>query len=426
MTPAVARHSPFRDREFLALASAAFARRQANATVLIALALYADLFGAVGVVEGLFGTAFAVAQFLVVVPLGRAIDAGNARRYLLAGLALNVAVFVAFLLVSTPVHVVLVRMLQGLAASVLWLSTSAAVGEISPGGSRSRWMGAYNQVGAVASLAGDLIGGYLLYAHGFTHTYAVLAAVSVLSFLLVLSSLRDDPGGGAPEGSGLDAVRALLGRPTVRSLVAFRVAFSVGKMSVLLFLPIYAREAFDVSALAIGGILAGGKLAKTLTQGWIGTVTDRRGGKWRFVAAGAALYAVGTAAIPLAGVAQRTLPPLVLAGLGVSVVLQPAVLALFCIYGLLGLADSVRLPASMALFVEEGEPHDAVAASFSLRSLSWKGGHLAGPLLAGLVKDLYGTAAAFLTAAAFVAFAVLVLVASSARTGPDAAPAGPD
>jgi MFS family permease len=417
--PAVTRPSPFRDREFLSLASAAFARRQANATVLIALALYADLFGAAGVVEGLFGTAFAVTQFFVVVPLGRAIDTGNARRYLLAGLALNVSVFVAFLFVGNPVHVVLVRMLQGIAASVLWLSTSAVVGEISPGGARSHWMGAYNQVGAVASLIGDVVGGYLLYAHGFTLTYALLSAASVCSFLLVLSSLRDDPGGRATEGSGLDAIRALLGRPTLRSLVAFRVAFSVGKMSVLLFVPIYAREAFDVSALAIGGILAGGKLAKTLTQGRIGTVTDRLGGKWRFVAAGAALYAVGTAAIPLAGVAQRTLQPLVLAGLGYSVVLQPAVLALFCTYGVLGLADSIRLPASMALFVEEGEPHDAVAASFSLRSLSWKGGHLVGPLLAGLVKDLYGTAAAFLTAAGFVALAVLVLVTSSVRTAPN-------
>ncbi|MFB6217802.1 MAG: MFS transporter, partial [Halobacteriaceae archaeon] len=248
------------DREFLALASSAFARSQAYSTILIALALYADLFGTTGLVEGLFGTAFASVQLFIVLPLGRAIDAGDARRYLLAGLALNVAVFVGFALVESAVHVVLVRILQGVGASVLWLAGSAVVGEISPGGERGRWLGTYNQVGAFSSLAGDLVGGYLLYAHGFTLTYAVLSAVTLLAFLLVLAYLRENPGGDDTQGSGVEAVRTLLGRPTVQSLVAFRLFFGVGKMAVIVFLPIYARKGFGVSALAIGGILAGGKL----------------------------------------------------------------------------------------------------------------------------------------------------------------------
>jgi len=40
----------FRNREFLALASTAFARSQAYSTILIALALYADQFGTTGAV----------------------------------------------------------------------------------------------------------------------------------------------------------------------------------------------------------------------------------------------------------------------------------------------------------------------------------------------------------------------------------------
>ena len=83
-----------KDPEFVAMSGTAFARAQAYSTVAIALALYADIFNTTSTVEGLFGTAFAVVQLLIVLPLGRMIDTGNAKRWLLAGLGLNVLVFV--------------------------------------------------------------------------------------------------------------------------------------------------------------------------------------------------------------------------------------------------------------------------------------------------------------------------------------------
>ena len=191
-----------RDREFLALAGTAFARSQAYSTVLIALALYADLFQTSGTVEGLFGTAFALAQLVIVLPLGRFIDIGNSKRYLLAGLLLNIVVFVGFSLVGGVVDVLVVRVLQGVGASLLWLTGSAVVGEISPDDSRGLWLGSYNQVGAVSSLAGDVFGGLLLYVYGFQVTYAVLVAVTAGATVMVFLYLRDNPGGQAdPEES---------------------------------------------------------------------------------------------------------------------------------------------------------------------------------------------------------------------------------
>ena len=59
----------FRNREFVALAGTAFARSQAYSTILIALALYADQLGTSGAVEGLWGTAFALVQLAIVLPL---------------------------------------------------------------------------------------------------------------------------------------------------------------------------------------------------------------------------------------------------------------------------------------------------------------------------------------------------------------------
>jgi len=417
-----------RNREFVALASTAFARSQAYSTILIALALYADLFNTSGAVEGLFGTAFAAAQLVIVLPLGRLIDVGNAKRYLLAGLLLNVGVFVGFSFVTAVEHVVAMRVVQGVGASLLWITGTAVVGEISPNESRGLWLGAYNQVGAVSSLAGDAFGGLLLYLYGFQTTYAVLIGVTAFATLSVVLFLRDNPGGkkDADEATGVQTLRKLLGRTAVRALVTFRLAFSVGKMAVIIFLPIYARTEFGISALLIGGILAGGKLTKSLLQGTVGEYTDRVGSKHHFVLAGALLYAVGTALIPLAEYGATVFPTVTVSALGDTVTLVPAFFSLFAAYGLIGVADSLRLPASMALFVEEGEQFDAVAGSMSLRSIAWKIGQVSGPVAVGALWDATSVFVAFWTAAAFIVvssgvFAVLY-DRDPVRDGPTASP----
>ena len=403
--------------EFASLAGTAFARSQAYSTILIALALYADLFGTTGFVEGLFGTAFAVVQLLIVLPLGRAVDTGNAKRFLLAGFLINIAVFAGFTLVGDPVHVILVRMVQGLGASILWITGATIIGEVSPDDEQGLWLGSYNQFASVSSLSGDLLGGYLLYAYGFTETYVVLSAITLVTFLLVYRFLRDDPGGQTdPEDvGGLEAFRSLLVMPMLRSLVVFRFTFSVGKMAVIIFLPIYARTTFGISAFAIGWIMAGGKATKAVTQGFVGDLTDTYGRRHGFVALGAILYGVGTAAIPLAAYFEGTVAPVTVSYLGGSQTLGGAFFALFAAYSLLGVADSIRLPASMSLFVDEGERHDSVASAMSLRSISWKVGQVAGPVIVGTTMDFTTTETGFLLAAGFIGFATVLFAVQSHR-----------
>ncbi|QLH82419.1 MFS transporter [Halosimplex pelagicum] len=406
-----------KDREFGALAGTAFARSQAYSTILIALALYADLFETTGVVEGLFGTSFALAQLLIILPLGRKVDTGNAKRWLLVGFLINVAVFVGFLFVSNAVHVILIRMLQGLGASLLWITGATIIGEISPDAEQGRWLGSYNQVAAISSMTGDLVGGYLFYTYGFTIPYLVLTAITLGSFVLVWVALRDNPGGRTDpdEASGPETFRALVGLPMLRALVGFRFAFSFGKMAVIIFLPIYARTTFGISAFAIGWILAGGKLAKALMQGVVGTLTDRWGREHYFVAVGALLYGVGTAAIPLATVIEGRVDPIEITLLGDTQLLGGAFFTLFGAYSILGVADSIRLPASMSLFVNEGEAYDSVASAMSLRSVSWKIGQVVGPVIVGFMMDLFSTEAGFLLAAGFIAVATVGFSITSRR-----------
>jgi MFS family permease len=167
--------------------------------------------------------------------------------------------------------------------------------------------------------------------------------------------------------------------------------------------------------------MAGGKLTKALAQGWVGDLTDRFGRKYRFVLGGALVYAVGTALIPMAGFAEGYVPGVTLAAFGEQMALPGAFFVLFAAYGVLGIADSLRLPASMALFVEEGEYFDAVGSSLSLRSIAWKVGQVGGPVFVGAIWDATTVLVAFWTAAGFI---VVSSVAFASLFASEAAPEG--
>jgi MFS family permease len=393
----------------------------AFATIIIALALYADLFDASGFVAGLFGTTYAFVRFVLVLPLGRGIDLGNSKQYLLSGLVLNIVLLVGFIFVQTIEHVIFLRGFQAIGSILLWLAGTAVIGEIAPNDSRGMWVGTYNQVGAIASLLGDIVGGALLFAYGFGMAYTILIFLTLVSTVVVYAFVRDNPGtqANADEATGVETLTRLLKHRVILALVFFRFSFSFGKKAITIFLPIYARTEFGMSAILIGGILAGGKLTKGIVQGYVGELADRFGREELFIFGGTISYAVGTALIPFAGIISSIFDPVILVGIDHEITFPPAFFLLFFAYVILGLADSLRLPTSMSLFVEEGEYYDSVAGSLSLRSVSWQAGAIIGPLVVGVTFDQVSFFGGFWLAAGFMVFAgVFFLVLFDAELGP--------
>ena len=404
--------SLFRSPEFAALAAMNVASGMAFATIIIALALYADLFEASGVVAGLFGTVYAAVRLVLVLPVGRYVDVGDAKRLLVVGMALNVLVLVAFAFVTSVQQVVALRGFQAVGSIIVYIAGTAIVGTIAAEGERGLWIGTYNQTSAFSSLAGDLLGGALLFFVGFQTTYGVLVVLSLIATAGVVAFVREQPGGAERESddTGIETLFALLRRRAVLALVVFRFAFSFGKMSVIIFLPIYARTDFAMTALLIGAVLAGGKLTKSVAQGYVGGLADRVGGYERFIVVGTLSYALGTALIPLAPTAGLVLDPIELSLAGRETPIPPAFFTLFLAYVILGIGDSLRLPTSMALFVREGEYQEAVGGSLSLRSVSWQVGAVVGPTAFGLVLDAASFLVAFWVAAGFMLVAAAVFV----------------
>ena len=84
----------------------------------------------------------------------------------------------------------------------------------------------------------------------------------------------------------------------------------------------------------------------------------------------------------------------------VGVTLPSAFFVLFGAWSVIGFADSLRLPTSMTMFVEEGEKNSAIAGSLSLRSVSWQFGAVIDPVAVGGMLDYLSFFGAFWIAAA--------------------------
>lgn len=390
-----------RDLEFLSLTTVQLARGISRSTILIALALYADMFVATGVVVGLFGSAYGLSRLIFVLPIGRYIDLGNSKYYLTGGLLMNGLVVLGFVFVQSSTHVIGLRFFQGLGAVTIFLSGTAVVGQIAGDEERGLWIGTYKQTKAFSSLVGDLTGGILLSVYGFEITYLVLFVITAAAVVAIVFFLRNDPGSESDttENTGIETLRTLLRRKTVLVLVVFRLTFNFSKEAVELFLPIYARTEFGMSAVAIAGILAGGKLTKALTQGYIGTVSDRLGHLPWFIISGSYLFGIGVVLIPGAELISRTFSSVQFTAFGTTVMVQSAFFALSFAYFVMSLADSVRVPASNTLFVNEGDRIDSVAVSLSLRSFPSHISAIVGPVVIGLLVDSLSYLAAFGVAA---------------------------
>ena len=396
--------------QFYALYLTRFASGFGFVTLLTLLPKYITMFEASGLVVGLFTTAFTGAQTLATIPLAWAGDRGDKRLVLVGVLGLSVASYVAFALVSTPAagswQFIVVRGLQGIAVTGSGLMSLALVGELSPPDQRANHIGKANAWRLAAGILGSLSAGGL-YAWGersgwggFDAVYTVLVALLLPAMVGVWYLLDEDETRikGNPF-SGLAFNRRLL------TLTSFRAQYAVAVTLVRTWVPIFAgvtaaKGGLGYTApLAVSLVITAEKLTNMIFQPFTGRWSDRAG-RSLFVFVGGGLYGLVAIAVPFTPAigAALDLP----ATFPVVGTLSAAFVPLLACNALLGVADSIREPASMALFADEGTDDGSVASSFGIRELVWRPGSVLAPMLGGALMAtnmdwvfFVGAAAAF-------------------------------
>lgn len=168
-------------------------------------------------------------------------------------------------------------------------------------------------------------------------------------------------------------------------------------------MPIYAGVAAAQGGLAYGALavsltVVAEKFVNMCCQPFTGRLSDDYG-RALFVFVGGGSYGLVALLVPFAptiGTVLSLPTTYVLVG-----DLSPAFLPVLVLSGLLGAADSLREPASMALFADEGSSEGGVASSFGIRELVWRPGSVIAPLLGGWLMTEISMASVFYVGGAF-------------------------
>jgi MFS family permease len=237
--------------------------------------------------------------------------------------------------------------------------------------------------------------------------FVLIAGLLVLAWLVVFVVLDGDD----TRRKGFPFTDLALNRKLL-TISTFRAQYAFAVTMVRTWVPIYAGTAVASGGLAVGATavavtVTAEKATNMLGQLYTGQLSDRYG-RSLFVFAGGSAYGLIALAIPLApalGAAIGTDLSLPILG-----TLPAAYLPLVAFSGLLGVADSFREPASMALFADEGTEEGGVASSFGIRELVWRPGSVAAPLIAGWLMVEVSMASVFYVGGTFALTGVVAFL----------------
>lgn len=327
--------------------------------------IYAVSAGATGFHIALIFSAYAVAKMLMSPFSGWWSDHRGRRGLIIAGLCTCLAVSLCYLLISGPLALIALRMMQGIGAALVRPVALAFIGDIAPAKSEARTMGTFDISYFSAQAVGPMIGGVVKDVAGFPGVFLSLA---VLCFLSLLSAIfmvmgapapRPDPRT-RPHPDGIKIGRMLIGL----SGFIFTRSFSIVLFAV--FIPIFMYDRLKLTGLEMGIIMGAGTVVTALLLRPMGSLSDKLNRRW-MVIFGGSITALLTFCLPLAQ------------SFGHLLALSVAI----------GTFRVVSLPASSALLVQEGN-HYGMGLAMGVFNGALNFGTVLAPLAGGLALGFWG------------------------------------
>jgi EmrB/QacA subfamily drug resistance transporter len=329
--------------------------------------------------------AYILTYAVLLITAGRLGDLYGPKLLFLAGLAVFTAASVACGFAQNPTQLIVFRIIQGVGGALLTPQTLSVITMIFPAEKRGAAFGMWGAVAGVATLAGPVLGGWLVTDYGWRWIFFVNLPIGIIALVLagiVMPNVklnrrhRLDLGGVALSTAGLFLIcygliegpshdwGAVWGPITIveilvagtalfvlfmwlqwveranEPLVPFSIfsdrnfsimnfvvaAISFGMLGLFLPLTIFLQSVLGLSALQAGLVTAPMSLISMVIAPLAGRASDRLGGKW-VVFAGVSLFAAGmgivVASVHLGMSRWHFLPGLIVAGFGLGMTFAP-------------------------------------------------------------------------------------------------------
>ena len=358
--------------------------------------IFAVNIGASGFSLALVFSGYALAKALFTPMIGWWSDYRGRRAFITTGLGLYSLISLCYLLTPGLPFLIFLRLLQGLAASLVRPISLAFVGDIAPPRHEGMTMGTFD-ISFYGPLAmGSIIGGIVKDAAGFSGIFFCTLALCCVG--MIFSIWLDDVDY-REEEKGRNQAKITF--PTFRSgktiigLAVFIFARSFGIVMLTIMLPIFMMNHLMINGVRVGIVMASGAVVTVLLLRTMGRLSDR----WKrrnLVTIGGFMAGFLILCFPITANFYHIL--LLSIGIGVFSVLS--------------------MPASAALLIEEGNLH-GMGITMGIFNGALNLGSIISPLMCGIITDLFGISTAFYTAglvgmAGVVTAEVAILAAAGA------------
>jgi len=334
------------------------------------LPLYAEEMGATGIGVGLIFAGWGITSFVATPIMGRLSDLKGRKRFLCIGLLSYCILSLGYIWAATVPQLILVRLLQGVAAAMVTPIAFAYIGDISPEGEEGKWMGYANAAFFGGYAIGPLIGGVVAEHLGINAAFYSMSGLCLLASLAVILFLPKSSQRKMERGEHL-SFKKMSASSMIRGLFSFRLAMATGWGSVIAFLPIFSVTYMGLSTTLIGIVLTTGMLLMTLLSPLGGRIADRFNRRVLIII-GNIIFIAYLALIPLTRNFWQLLGPCLLGGIGAA----------------------ISVPAASALIVEEGKKF-GMGSAMAIFTMAMSLGMIIGPIISGGIAESLGTISVF-------------------------------
>lgn len=173
------------NKSIILLCSAVFILVLGTGTVAPLLSSHAKSMGANGLWIGLIFSGFYVVRMLLGVPIGRLGDKKGAKKMLTYSLILYPFIAFTYWIAGNLYIFFLARMLHGIASVMMLPMAMSYIGQISPEGKESQYLGIYNMTVFFASAVGPVLGGTIADNLDISYAFGCLFIFAILAFLII-------------------------------------------------------------------------------------------------------------------------------------------------------------------------------------------------------------------------------------------------
>ena len=195
------------ERKLLVLHALTFLATLGYGVMIPTLSVHAHALGANHSEIGLIVSAFAAAQLLTQIPMGRLSDRIGRVVLVVVGFITVAVAATLYNFASAPGQFIVLQALAGIGSGCLWPPLMAMLTDITSSADRGKVMGTFNTVFFLGVGMGPLLGGFVASAFGPSAVFDTWAAVALLGGVLCLIALKESarqPGGGKTRGSVSD------------------------------------------------------------------------------------------------------------------------------------------------------------------------------------------------------------------------------